>query len=126
MDKKPISADNTENGRWKKWLEGAWDDFTDADYCAKKCVIFDKCSGNRERCIKKIFTMLLKTLTEAEETVLKLRCGFYDGKRFTLTEVAERLGITAERVRQIEAKAIRKLRHPSRRKLLLKSGVKCE
>ena len=64
---------------------------------------------------------VLHTLTENEEAVMRLRCGLYGGKPLTLAEVAERLDLTRERIRQIEAKACRKLRHPSRIKLL--SGV---
>ena len=124
MDKDFISASNVENSNGKQQFDLAWDDFTSADYCAAKCIIFDKCSGNRERCIKKILANVLQTLTETEETVLKLRCGFYGGKHFTLVEVEECLGITREQVRRIEAKALRKLRHPGRSKLLLNSGAK--
>ena len=124
MNKDFISASNVENSKGNQRFDLAWDDLTSADYCAAKCMIFDNCSGNRERCIKKIFANVFQTLTETEETVLRLRCGFYGGKHFTLVEVEECLGISRERVRQIEARALRKLRHPSRRKLLLNSGAK--
>ena len=65
---------------------------------------------------------VLHTLTEKEEAVMRLRCGLYGGKPLTLAEVEERLGLTRERIRQIESKAWRKLRHPSRSKLLSKAG----
>ena len=91
-----------------------WDDYSSDDYCASKCVYFEKCSGNRERCVKKVFDNIMDTLTPREEMVLKLRWGFYKNKCFTLDEVAQSLNITCERVRQIESKAWRKLRHPSR------------
>ena len=65
---------------------------------------------------------ILHTLTENEEAVMRLRCGLYGGKPLTLAEVEERLGLTRERIRQIEAKAWRKLRHPSRIRLLHKAG----
>ena len=119
MDKNFISASNLENSEGKQRSTPTWDDFSSDDYCIAKCTIFDQCSENREHCIKQIFANVLQTLTETEETVLGLRFGLYGGKNFTLSEVAERLGITRERVRQIEAKALRKLRHPSRNKLLL-------
>ena len=71
------------------------------------------------------FTMLkeqllgvLDTLTPREEKVLRLRYGIDDGKPRTLEEVGKEFNVTRERIRQIEAKALRKLRHPSRSKKL--------
>lgn len=61
---------------------------------------------------------VLKTLTPREEKVLCLRYGLIDGKMHTLEEVGEEFDVTRERIRQIEAKALRKLRHPSRSKIL--------
>ena len=61
---------------------------------------------------------VLHTLTPREEHVLKLRFGLIDGKTRTLEEVGKEFNITRERIRQIEAKALRKLRHPSRSKRL--------
>ena len=61
---------------------------------------------------------VLSTLTPREEKVLKLRFGIEDGRTRTLEEVGKEFNVTRERVRQIEAKALRKLRHPSRAKLL--------
>ena len=61
---------------------------------------------------------VLHTLTPREEMVLKLRFGLVDGRTRTLEEVGQEFNITRERIRQIEAKALRKLRHPSRSKRL--------
>ena len=61
---------------------------------------------------------VLKTLTPREEKVLCLRYGLTDGKMHTLEEVGEEFNVTRDRIRQIEAKALRKLRHPSRSKVL--------
>lgn len=61
---------------------------------------------------------VLKTLTPREEKVLCLRYGLTDGKMHTLEEVGDEFEVTRERIRQIEAKALRKLRHPSRSKIL--------
>ncbi len=59
---------------------------------------------------------ILDTLTDREADVLKMRFGMYDGRTHTLEEVGQIFGVTRERIRQIENKAIRKLRHPSRAK----------
>jgi len=61
---------------------------------------------------------VLKTLTPREEMVLKMRFGVGDGTEHTLEEVGQSFAVTRERIRQIEAKALRKLRHPSRSKKL--------
>ena len=61
---------------------------------------------------------VLDTLTPREEKVLKLRFGLEDGRARTLEEVGKEFQVTRERIRQIEAKALRKLRHPSRSKKL--------
>ena len=71
------------------------------------------------------FTMLkeqledvLSTLTDREQKVLRLRFGLDDGRARTLEEVGKEFNVTRERIRQIEAKALRKLRHPSRSRKL--------
>jgi RNA polymerase primary sigma factor len=61
---------------------------------------------------------VLDSLTDRERRVLKMRFGLYDGKARTLEEVGREFNVTRERIRQIEAKALRKLRHPSRSKKL--------
>lgn len=63
-------------------------------------------------------TRLLDTLTDREQKVLVLRFGLKDGRSRTLEEVGKEFNVTRERIRQIEAKALRKLRHPSRAKML--------
>ena len=57
---------------------------------------------------------LLRTLTSREEKVIKMRFGVGDGSEHTLEEIGQNFAVTRERIRQIEAKALRKLRHPSR------------
>ncbi len=68
--------------------------------------------------LKDEISTVLMTLTDREEQVLKLRFGLIDGTCRTLEEVGQIFGVTRERIRQIEAKALRKLRHPSRSKKL--------
>lgn len=68
--------------------------------------------------LKKQLISILDTLTPREEKVLRLRYGIDDGKPRTLEEVGKEFNVTRERIRQIEAKALRKLRHPSRSKKL--------
>jgi len=68
--------------------------------------------------LKEQLMQVMKTLTPREEKVLRLRFGFEDGRAHTLEEVGNEFQVTRERVRQIEAKALRKLRHPSRFKYL--------
>jgi RNA polymerase primary sigma factor len=62
--------------------------------------------------------MILSTLTPREEVILRKRFGIGDDRTYTLEELGQEFGVTRERIRQIEAKALRKLRHPSRRKAM--------
>ena len=64
--------------------------------------------------LKETIEELLKTLTEKESKVLTLKFGLADGNEYTLQEIAEQLKLSNERIRQIGAKALRKLRHPMR------------
>jgi len=57
---------------------------------------------------------MLKKLSPREERIIRMRFGFEDGNQHTLEEVGQVFDVTRERIRQIEAKALRKLRHPSR------------
>ncbi|MDR0886838.1 MAG: RNA polymerase sigma factor RpoD [Clostridiales Family XIII bacterium] len=68
--------------------------------------------------LKEQLLEVLETLTDREQKVLILRFGLYDGRARTLEEVGKEFDVTRERIRQIEAKALRKLRHPSRSKKL--------
>ncbi len=68
--------------------------------------------------LKEQLLEVLSTLTDREQKVLRLRFGLDDGRARTLEEVGKEFGVTRERIRQIEAKAIRKLRHPSRSRKL--------
>ena len=64
--------------------------------------------------LKKQLDEVLDSLTDREKRILELRFGIEDGRDRTLEEVGKEFGVTRERIRQIEAKALRKLRHPSR------------
>jgi RNA polymerase primary sigma factor len=68
--------------------------------------------------LKEQLEEVLGTLTEREQKVLMLRFGLEDGRARTLEEVGKEFNVTRERIRQIEAKALRKLRHPSRSRKL--------
>ena len=68
--------------------------------------------------LKQQLLEVLGTLSPREQKVIELRFGLRDGKPRTLETVGREFGVTRERIRQIEAKAIRKLRHPTRAKLL--------
>jgi len=68
--------------------------------------------------LKAHLSEVLDTLNDREKKVLRLRFGLEDGRQRTLEEVGREFGVTRERIRQIEAKALRKLRHPTRSKKL--------
>jgi RNA polymerase primary sigma factor len=67
-----------------------------------------------DRDLKEHMASMLTTLTPREERIIKMRFGFDNGSEHTLEEVGQMFALTRERIRQIEAKALRKLRHPSR------------
>ena len=94
----------------------------DEDSCVADFIKDERNMGPEEYAInsklKDEIAEVLLTLTEREEQVLKLRFGLEDGTCRTLEEVGNMFGVTRERIRQIEAKALRKLRHPSRSKKL--------
>ena len=70
------------------------------------------------RLLKEHVAVVLESLTGRERRVLQLRFGLEDGRARTLEEVGKEINVTRERIRQIEAKALRKLRHPSRSRKL--------
>ena len=71
-----------------------------------------------KRTLKEQMRSMLGSLNERERSVLEMRLGLKDGQGRTLEEVGEAFGVTRERIRQIEAKALRKLRHPLRSRKL--------
>ena len=80
--------------------------------------ICSDCVSACSELLKDEINLILSTLTDREEKVIRLRFGLEDGRSRTLEEVGKEFNVTRERIRQIEAKALRKLRHPSRSKRL--------
>ena len=68
--------------------------------------------------LKEKLAEVLSTLSAREARIIKMRCGLEDGNIYTLEEVGLRFGLTRERIRQIEGKALRRLRHPRRARQL--------
>jgi RNA polymerase primary sigma factor len=68
--------------------------------------------------LKEKIEQVLSTLTPREQRILRLRFGLVNGKCYTLEEVGQKFGLTRERIRQIEARALRRLRHPRRSRQL--------
>ena len=71
-----------------------------------------------QQMLKEQVHLALDVLSEREREILELRFGLRDGMHMTLGELGKRFGITKERVRQLEARALRKLRHPTRNRVL--------
>ncbi len=96
---------------------GEEDDSHLGDFIEDKDITSPSAYANNEL-LKDEINMVLEGLTDREEKVLRLRFGLYDGRTRTLEEVGKEFNVTRERIRQIEAKALRKLKHPSRSKRL--------
>ncbi len=96
---------------------GEEDDSHLGDFIEDKDVMSPAAYANNEL-LKSEINVVLEGLTDREEKVLRLRFGLYDGRTRTLEEVGKEFNVTRERIRQIEAKALRKLKHPSRSKRL--------
>lgn len=96
---------------------GEEDDSHLGDFIEDKDVMSPAAYANNEL-LKSEINVILEGLTDREEKVLRLRFGLYDGRTRTLEEVGKEFNVTRERIRQIEAKALRKLKHPSRSKRL--------
>lgn len=96
---------------------GEEDDSHLGDFIEDKEITSPSAFANNEL-LKDEINMVLEGLTEREDKVLRLRFGLYDGRTRTLEEVGKEFNVTRERIRQIEAKALRKLKHPSRSKRL--------
>ena len=77
-------------------------------------LLFLTSSRSLDAAVALVASLSLRTFPPREERVLKLRYGLDDGRPRTLEEVGKEFGVTRERIRQIEAKALRKLRHPTR------------
>lgn len=92
-------------------------DTTLGDFVEDKNAISPEQYAYREQ-LKESLREVLSTLTEREENVIRMRFGLDNGQPMTLEEVGQKFGVTRERIRQIEAKALRKLRHPSRSRRL--------
>ena len=121
-----IEEYNIEDDEFFNWN----DDFEESEtnsvvtsniYCDSiDCDFREVCSLDKTCCVKKYFDLILHTLTPREEKVIKLSFGIDCGRRKTFAEIGEIMQVTRERVRQIEAKALRKLRH-KRKSNLIKS-----
>ncbi|MGC9796854.1 RNA polymerase sigma factor RpoD [Fervidobacterium riparium] len=96
---------------------GEEDDSSMADFVADESIASPKKEAIRTLMNEEI-SKLLETLNDREKMVIKMRYGLLDGKSKTLEEVGQYFGVTRERIRQIEVKALRKLRHPSRSRYL--------
>ena len=83
------------------------------DFIEDKAVVSPS-EAAMSRSLKETMASMLKKLSPREERIIRMRFGFEDGNPHTLEEVGQIFAVTRERIRQIEAKALRKLRHPSR------------
>lgn len=126
---------NSSNVRFSSYLEKCLKNLNQTFEKAKEDNIFESFQEElfpenvdfdeiiRKNLIKEEIQKALSTLNEREEKVIRLRFGFYNDNSLTQKEVAKILGISSGRVGQIEAKALRKLRHPSRSREIIKDYV---
>lgn len=93
-------------------------DYSSDDYCKTNCEFYHLCYANHDCCVKQIFEDVLKTLSPRKETIIKMKYGWYDNKKFSYDEIAKKYNISVSYVKNILGHAIKQLRSPVRCKKL--------